>query len=271
MRVAIDGRLKLGSELRRALEREELEIHYQPIVELETGELHALEALLRWRHPVDGLVTPGRFMPVAEETGLILPIGWWVLDSVCAQISTWVGRGLEAVPVHVNVASVQLSGGQLTRRVEGALLQHDCPGRLLHLELTESMVVNRKDEAAEVLRALKSSGVGLSIDDFGTGYSSLSYLHRFPADVLKVDRSFVSHLGRSGDDAKLVRTIVHLGHDLGMRVVAEGIEEGAQVARLKGMECDFGQGFFFSPALPPDEVASLLAGRTVGQAHEIAL
>jgi EAL domain-containing protein (putative c-di-GMP-specific phosphodiesterase class I) len=252
--------LHLENDLRRALEREEFVLHYQPIVDLNSHRLEGFEALIRWAHPVRGLLQPQDFLRSADDTGLIVPMGSWVLREVCRQIAEW-GLGLNAhrpIRIHVNVSAHQLSGAGLVDRVAAALEEAGIPGRLLHLELTESTMMQNAEAAVVTLKRLKELDVGLAIDDFGTGYSSLSYLHRFPTDSVKIDRSFVSRMGALGGDSGIVRTIVDLAHDLGMEVVAEGIETEPQAAMLRGMRCALGQGFLFSRALPPDEARRVM-------------
>jgi diguanylate cyclase len=246
-------RLLLETQLRRAIERHELVLHYQPKVELATGCVYGAEALLRWQHPELGLISPGRFIPIAEETGQIVEIGSWVIETACAQLARWRDEDGVAVRVAVNVARHSLVTGSFEDVVRSAIQRHRVqPGQLV-LELTESMLMDRVEATAARLQALRALGVDLSIDDFGTGYSSMSYLKQFPVQELKIDRSFVSGTPQDRTDHAIVRALVVLGHSLGMKVVAEGVETEAQRDALAALDCDSYQGFLCSPALPPDE------------------
>lgn len=265
MRAEAVERLHLETALRRALERSEFVMHYQPIVALSDEALRGFEALIRWQHPTRGILLPGEFLGLAEDTGLIVPIGWWVLDEVCEQLARWADEpDLTPVPVRVNISAQQLARSDLAERVAEALERHGCPPGSLHLELTEGTMMENAESTVRTLRALKALDVGLSIDDFGTGYSSLSYLHRFPTDSVKIDRSFVTRMGARGEGTGMVRTIVDLAHDLGMEVVAEGIEDETQAALLRSMRCEAGQGFLFSKAVPRDAATNLLRRRDTG-------
>jgi diguanylate cyclase (GGDEF)-like protein/PAS domain S-box-containing protein len=253
------ARLRLETDLRLALDRRELRVHYQPIISLRTGQIAAFEALLRWTHPQRGPIGPAEFVPVAEETGLIVPICGWMLGECCAQVRAWHDR-VEArrVSVSINLAALNISHPGIVGQVEVALRESGLDGRHLTLEITETVLMSDLAAVAAVLLELKRLGVELHIDDFGTGYSSLSYLHRLPADALKIDRSFVSALGGPEGDPVIVRTIVDLAHNLGRRVVAEGVETAAQLAQLRALGCEYGQGYFFSRPLPPEEAEELL-------------
>jgi diguanylate cyclase len=244
-------RLSLETQLRRALERNELVMYYQPKIDLSTGQIGSAEALMRWLHPQMGMVPPARFIPIAEESGLIVEMGEWVVHKVCQQMEVWrLTEGLD-VQVSVNVARHGLTSGSLEQVVADALQRHQIgPGRLV-LELTESMLMDRVELMAAKLRALRALGVELSIDDFGTGYSSMSYLKQFPVQELKIDRSFVKDSTEDATDAAIVKALVVLGHSLNMRVVAEGVETEAQRALLARLACDCYQGFLCSPAVPP--------------------
>jgi EAL domain-containing protein (putative c-di-GMP-specific phosphodiesterase class I) len=228
-------------------------------VSLRTGQIEGFEALLRWPHPQRGLVAPGEFVPVAEETGLIVPICGWMLGECCAQARGWHDRGAgRPVSVSVNLAAGNLTQPGLIGQVEAALRESGLAGRHLTLEITETVLMADLAAVAAVLLELKRLDVELHIDDFGTGYSSLSYLHRLPADALKVDRSFVSVLGGPEGDPVIVRTIVDLAHNLGRRVVAEGVETAAQLAQLRALGCEYGQGYFFSRPLPAEQAEELM-------------
>ncbi|HYY98953.1 MAG TPA: EAL domain-containing protein, partial [Pyrinomonadaceae bacterium] len=243
--------LQLETDLRRAIQRREFFLHYQPIVSLETGKVASFEALVRWRHPERGLVMPGEFITVAEETGLIIPLGQWVLGEACRQMREWQKHYKidEDVTVSVNLSSRQFSQADLTEQVASVLRETGLPAHSLKLEITESMVMENIDTAIDMLTQLRNLGVGISIDDFGTGYSSLSYLHRFPIDTLKIDRSFVTQMTDNTENAEIVRTIVTLARSLGMNVIAEGVETAAQLTQLRDLGCDFGQGYLFSKAV----------------------
>jgi EAL domain-containing protein (putative c-di-GMP-specific phosphodiesterase class I) len=214
LNALMSERLAMESSLRRALERDQFMLHYQPRIDLHSGRIIGAEALIRWNLPDQGVIAPGRFIPLAEETGLIVPIGKWVLRAACAQNKAWQDAGLEPIVVSVNVSARQFRQDNLVRTVAEVLEETGLEPRYLELELTESMVMHDAAQLVAMLGDLKKLGVQISVDDFGTGYSSLSYLKRFPVDRLKVDRSFVEHLGTDTDDAKIVRAIITLGHNL---------------------------------------------------------
>jgi diguanylate cyclase (GGDEF)-like protein/PAS domain S-box-containing protein len=257
--TAVD-RWELETELRGALERGELELYYQPIIDLTTAEIRDFEALIRWNHPHDGLVSPDRFISVAEETGLIIPIGQWVLETACLQLKSWHRQlGSDDMSVSINISARQFQHPGLVSDIARVLRMTDLPARCLTIEITESLAMRDAAAAAAVLGDLKKLGVGVAIDDFGTGYSSLSYLHRFPCDVLKIDRSFVSRLGGDHHEHAIVEAIVALAHALDMQVTAEGIETGEQLARLSALGCEQGQGYYFSRPVPAHAAIDLLA------------
>jgi EAL domain-containing protein (putative c-di-GMP-specific phosphodiesterase class I) len=218
-----NDRFKLESGLRRALERKEFELHYQPQVDLGSGSIVGAEALLRWRHPERGLMTPGAFIGMAEETGLVLPIGDWVLEAACAQLRDWRDAGLPVVPVSVNLSAHQFDD-QIVGTVERVLAEYGIEPRLLELELTESASMADADKSCALLAQLKDMGIRLAIDDFGTGYSNLNYLKRFPVDKLKLDQSFVADILDPGEDQAIARAVIAMAHGLGLTVVAEGVE-----------------------------------------------
>ena len=251
-------RLTLENALRRALENGELRVHYQPRVDVRTGRFVGAEALLRWRHPTLGQVPPLRFIPLAEETGLIVPIGTWALREACLQNSRWQQEGLPPLRMAVNVSAVQFRRPDLFDTVVAALQAAHLEPRLLELELTESLLMEQPEQAVGVLDRLASTGVRLSIDDFGTGYSSLAYLKRFPIHALKIDRSFLHELTSDPDDAAIATSILLMGRSLGLEVVAEGVETRNQLAFLRALQCDEAQGYLFSPAVPAEELAELL-------------
>ncbi|MDT4994739.1 MAG: hypothetical protein QOH97_4631 [Actinoplanes sp.] len=251
-------RLELEADLRTALDRGELRLHYQPTIELATSTVVGFEALVRWQHPTRGLISPLDFIPIAEATGLIVPLGRWVLTEACRQAVAWLREGFTGeLKMAVNVSVRQFDRGDLAAVVADVLAETGMPAHQLILEMTESVLMTDTEENLAQLVRLKALGVKLAIDDFGTGYSSLAYLRRFPVDKLKIDRSFVERLGEKADDA-LANTIVQLGHSLGMTTVAEGIEEYGQLAALRAMGCDFAQGFYFSRPVPADEAGRLL-------------
>jgi diguanylate cyclase (GGDEF)-like protein len=254
------SRLQLESDLRQAIENKEFCVYYQPIVSLETGRLAGFEALVRWNHPRRGLVSPADFIPVAEETGLIVPIGQWVLNEACADVRQWQldSPSHRSLSLSVNLSARQVAQPDLLDQIKEALATSKLNPHCLKLEITESVVMENAEAAVLMFKQLRSLGVQLSIDDFGTGYSSLSYLHRFPLNYLKIDRSFVSRLTTDNDNA-IVRTISTLARNLGMEVIAEGIETEEQHQQLKMLGCEYGQGFLFSRPVHNDGVQHLLA------------
>jgi diguanylate cyclase (GGDEF)-like protein/PAS domain S-box-containing protein len=253
------ARLQLAAELRRALEREEFRLVYQPKVALGTRVVRGAEALLRWAHPERGLVPPGEFVPVLEETGLIVAVGDWVLRRVCADIRAWAVAGREPVPVSVNLSARQFQSRDLDRSIRDVIDASGIDAALIELEITESHLMQDPELAMHALQSLSEAGVRVAIDDFGTGYSSLSYLTRFPVSALKIDRSFVKDIEHDHQDAVIVRTIVELAHTLGFMVVAEGVETENQLAFLHGLGCEQAQGFLFAHPMSADRLAALLA------------
>ena len=252
-------RLELETQLRHAIEKDELCLHYQPIIDLETRQVRGFEALVRWNHPTRGMVAPNDFIPLAEETGLILPIGEWVLESACRQMCAWQKEfGDRLDTMSVNLSAKQFNGPGLVDLVARILLQTGLAPEFLKLEITETVIMENHESVAQMLTELRGLGVRLSMDDFGTGYSSLSYLHRFPLDVLKVDRSFVSRMEANSKEAEIVRTIVHLAHSLQLSVVAEGVETREQAVQLQALGCEYGQGYFFSKPLPVEDASAFL-------------
>jgi predicted signal transduction protein with EAL and GGDEF domain len=259
MRDDVTVFMQTENDLRRALERDELRIHYQPIVDLNSGAILALEALVRWQHPERGLLGPKDFVGVAEETGLIVALGEWVLQRACRQAHAWsehfpAGRGA----ICVNLSARQVSDPELVARVSRALADSGLPGERLVLEITESAIMETGEAAVLGIGQLKALGIRLHLDDFGTGYSSLSYLHRFPIDALKIDRSFVSTMGESGEARAIVRSILGLARSLRLAVVAEGVETEDQVALLADLGCEQAQGLYYSGALDPAAAEALL-------------
>ena len=260
------ARLTLETELRRALldYPQEFVLYYQPIIELQTAAVKGFEALVRWQHPQRGLVMPGDFIPVAEETGLIVPLSNWLLELACGQMACWQRTYPQAqdLTVSVNLSALQLHSTGLLEQVDRLLRKTGLPPSSLVLELTESMLIDNIDDTIAVLNGLRQRGIALSIDDFGTGYSSLSYLYRFPITSLKIDRSFVSQMATSPSHEKIVHTIINLGRQLGFRAIAEGIETSHQVSTLKRLNCDYGQGYWFGKPQPAADVEGWLAQAT---------
>jgi diguanylate cyclase (GGDEF)-like protein/PAS domain S-box-containing protein len=258
--LAVERRALEGS-LHHAIEREELSLNYQPKIDLVTGEITGMEALIRWRHPQRGLVPPGQFIAVAEECGLIVPIGRWVLREACRQARAWQRAGLPPTSIAINISAVELRDRGFASAVRAALADSGLEPRYLELELTETVLMEDSRSIADMLRELKEIGVLLALDDFGTGYSSLSYLKRFPIDTLKIDQSFVRDLTTDADDAGIVAAVIGMGNSLHMRVVAEGIETREQLEFLQEYNCPQGQGFYFSRPLPAAECGKLLERR----------
>src|SRR5215813_12373280 len=251
-------RLTLETALRRALERDQFSLHYQPKVDMLTGQITGVEALLRWEHPEFGMVSPMQFIPLAEETGLIVPIGRWVVKEACAQNMAWQRRGLRPVSMAVNLSPRQFADPHLLQDVDEALLASGMSAVLLQLEVTESMVMRNVARAIRVLDSIQSRGIRIAIDDFGTGHSSMSLMKQFPIDTIKIDRSFVRDLAEDPEDQAIAQAIISMGKALGMTVVAEGVETVEQRAFLRNHACDEMQGYLFSKPLPAGELASLL-------------
>ncbi|OIR16205.1 phytochrome-like protein cph2 [mine drainage metagenome] len=253
-------RLNLETELRRAIEREEFTLHYQPKVDMDRAKIVGMEALLRWQSPERGLVMPGEFIPLLEETGLILPVGEWVLRAACKQARTWKADGLSNIHIAVNLSALQFKQPDFAGLVLGILNENGLDPALggIELELTESLLMNNAEGAIDTLNTLHESGIRFSIDDFGTGYSSLSYLKRIPISSLKIDQSFVRDLSSDRDDEAIVAAIIALGHSLGLSIIAEGVETAGQLAQLRKMGCNEMQGYLFSRPVPAAEMTYLL-------------
>lgn len=259
MRSQLSNRLGLEADLREALSRQELLLYYQPLICLKTMQVAGFEALIRWQHPEKGMISPVEFIPIAEDTGLIIPIGQWVLETACQQAQLWQQRYPHQAPfISVNLSGRQFAQQDLVAQIDRILRETGFDPSALKLELTESVVMDDVEASIEVLLELKSLNLKMGIDDFGTGYSSLSYLHRFPIDTLKVDRSFVMEMESPGGTAELVKTIIALGHNLGMNVVAEGIETVSQSQKLRELQCEYGQGYLYAKPLPAAEAEQLL-------------
>ena len=240
--------LQLENALRLAVERQEFLLYYQPIVALATGKIAGFEALVRWQHPEQGIVSPAEFVPMAEETGLIIPIGQWVLQEACRQMKAWHTTFPDQPPlsISVNLSGRQFSHPSLIKQIGQILADTELDAHSLKLEITESAIMENTESAMDMMLQLKAMGIQLSVDDFGTGYSSLGYLYRFPMDLLKIDRSFISRVDVDGEKLELVRTIITLAWNLGMDVVAEGVETTKQLAQLKALKCEYAQGYLFS-------------------------
>ena len=260
MRASALRRLEIERELRHGLEREELALHYQPVVSLRSGEITGLEALLRWQHPDRGLLDPAEFVSIAEDSGLIEPVGRWVQERACRQILEWHEQRPDARPfdVSVNLSARQVAHRDLPAIVAEILARTGLDPVHLRLEITESVLVEESATAKSTLEALSEIGVRLVLDDFGTGYSSLAYLNRFPFDALKIDRSFVEALGIEQERTAIIEAIIGMARALSLDVIAEGVENEAQLSELRRLGCDYAQGHLFSRALPPEQVTRLL-------------
>jgi diguanylate cyclase (GGDEF)-like protein/PAS domain S-box-containing protein len=258
MNVRAVERQSVEESLRRALKRQEFKLQYQPKINLDTGEITGAEALLRWVHPTRGLISPGRFIPIAEECGLILPIGAWVLREACAQARIWLDHGLHLGTMAINVSALEFRDDNFLHGLFEILGETGLDPKHLELELTESVLMNRVDSTASILHALRDQGIKITIDDFGTGYSSLSYLRKFPVDALKIDQSFVRQISTAGDDSTIVTAIIGMARNLRLRVVAEGVETLEELEFRRASQCDEAQGFYFSRPVPPQHFAKLL-------------
>ena len=258
--AAVD-RLEKRAALEKAIEAGELRVHYQPIVQMADGEMVGVEALVRWEHPTLGLVPPQEFIPLAEESGLVVPMGSWVLNQACADLARWqllAAPGSVPMRVSVNVAARQLQSPTFLAMVDEALVRHGVDPSCLTLEITESALVNDSAPVVGRLDALHERGIALALDDFGTGYSSLSYLHRFPIDVLKIDRSFVRGMETTTDRTMILDAIVSLASSLDLRIVAEGVEHDSQAQRLRQLGCELAQGYLYSRPVPGPDIDRML-------------
>lgn len=259
LNVRVVERLSIEEGLRRALEREEFALHYQPIVDLKSGEISGAEALLRWTHPSRGAISPEQFIPVAEECGLIVPIGAWVLRQACLQALAWADAGLPALnTLAVNVSALQFREAHFLEGLFATISETGMDPGALGLELTESLLMTHTDRASAILRALRDSGVRVAIDDFGTGYCGLAYLRTFPLDALKIDRSFVHSISASSEESAIVSAVIVMAHALNLRVIAEGVETAEALGFLRSHDCDAVQGYYISPPVPAEEFAALL-------------
>ncbi len=266
MNARAHDRLLLEADLRHAIERDELFVAYQPQVDLGTGALIGAEALLRWRHPRLGLVPPGEFIGIAEDSGQIVAIGAWVLEAACRQHAAWLAEGLDAGFIAVNASAHQFRQPEFVATVEHALARSGLPADRLELEVTESVMMQGADLTLRKLEQLDRLGIRLAIDDFGTGYSSLSYLKQFPIDRLKIDQSFTRGLPGDRQSAAITQAVIALGHSLGLSVLAEGIEDAEQEAHLRAASCDAGQGYFYARPMEAQAYAEFLRQRAAGRA-----
>jgi EAL domain-containing protein (putative c-di-GMP-specific phosphodiesterase class I) len=268
---ALRDRFSLKNDLQRALANNEFALRYQPVLDLETGAVSGVEALIRWERPDHGVVSPADFIPLAEESGLVVPMGAWVLEQACVQLATWRRERPESgLSMSVNLSTRQLQDPDIVEHVESALEKTGIAPSSLTLEITESVLMDDTEKVLATLQALKALGVQLAIDDFGTGYSSLSYLHQFPFDILKIDKAFIGRHGDGSDESPLVRAIVELARTLGLRTVAEGIETPEQLDKLRDLRCDLGQGYLFAAPLAKAEAESFLATPSpIGQLREL--
>ena len=260
MHTRVVSLLQLENDLRRAVERQEFLLYYQPIVALVTGKIVGFEALVRWQHPKQGIVSPAKFVPMAEETGLIIPIGQWVLQEACRQMKAWhtAFPDRPLLSISVNLSGRQFSQPSLIKQIGQTLAETELEAHHLKLEITESAIMENTESAMDMMLQLKAMGIQLSVDDFGTGYSSLGYLYRFPMDLLKIDRSFISRVDVDGEKLELVRTIITLAWNLGMDVIAEGVETTKQLAQLKALKCEYAQGYLFSEPVSSAEAEKLI-------------
>jgi diguanylate cyclase (GGDEF)-like protein len=258
MNVRAVERQSIEEALRTALERKELALHYQPKINLRTGAITGAEALIRWTHPTRGPVSPGQFIPVAEDCGLILPIGNWVLREACRQATAWLEAGLPLASIAVNISAMEFRHETFLEGIFAALEDTRLNPKFLELELTESVLMKRAESAASVLQTLRASGVQLAIDDFGTGFSSLSYLRKFPIDALKIDQSFVRQISTAPDETTIVTAIISMGRSLNLRVIAEGVETQEELSFLQAHQCDEAQGYYFGRPVHPEQFAKLL-------------
>jgi EAL domain-containing protein (putative c-di-GMP-specific phosphodiesterase class I) len=256
--VPTEDRYSIEQGLRHALEQNEFTLYYQPKIDLKSGAITGAEALLRWTHPTLGKVPPEQFIPVAEDSGLILPIGAWVIHQACMQASAWAKQGLCCRTMAVNVSAVQFMADSFLKGLFADLEETGLDPKSLELEMTESVLMSHPELTGPILKTLREYGVRVSVDDFGTGYSSLSYLQQFSLDALKIDRSFVHKIGDSANDATIVSSIISMGQSLNLRVIAEGVETAADVTFLKTQHCDEAQGYFFSYPVPAEPFACLL-------------
>jgi len=269
MHAEAKSRLQLHNDLKRAVDNEDFDIHYQPIISLSTGRICGCEALARWEHPERGTVDPVDFIAHAEETGLIVRLGRWILRRSCRQLKEWRDDGVidAAVTMSINVSKRQVAEQEFVDDVRKTLREFSLEGSSLNIEITERVIMDNPDSIAEVLKQLKEVGVEIHMDDFGTGYSSLNYLHRFPLDVLKIDRAFLGTKSIEDEYADVVQTVVALAHTLNMQVIVEGVETRQHIGKLLALNCDFAQGFYFSKALNAADAREFLASKPTWLKH----
>jgi EAL domain-containing protein (putative c-di-GMP-specific phosphodiesterase class I) len=253
-----EARIRMEAELHRALEREEFALHYQPQLSLRDGKVLGVEALLQWKHPERGMLSPGIFIPLLEECGLMPQVGAWVLNTACRQVLEWQRAGMPRLRMAVNVSALQFRMSKLTMVVRQALTDAKLPAEWLELELTESLILENAEATIRAMHELKTLGITLSLDDFGTGYSSLSYLRRYPLDRLKIDRSFINEMLNYPSSAALVRSILAMAKSLGLVTIAEGVESMQQMEYLRNLGCEEMQGYLFSKPVPPNEIMCLM-------------
>jgi diguanylate cyclase len=258
MNVRAVARQSIEEDLRHALDRKQFALHYQPKIKLATGRITGVEALLRWTHPTRGSVSPAQFVPIAEDSGLILPIGSWVLREACIDAKAWIEAGLPMGTISVNVSAIEFRNEDFLKELFSTLNETGLDPRCLELEVTESVLMKNAEVATSILQSVREKGVRVAIDDFGTGYSSLSYLRRFPLDAIKIDQSFVRQIANSPDEATIVTAIITMGQSLGLRVIAEGVETPEALEFLQAQQCDEAQGYYFSRPIPAEELATLL-------------
>ena len=254
-------RLQLENDLRRSIEKEEFELCYQPIVNISTGILAGFEALIRWNHPEQKMISPAEFIPIAEETGLIIPLGKWIIKQACYQLRQWkdqFNENYDFVMMSINLSGKQFSDPNLMENIDEILAQYQLSGSNIKLEITESILMDNTEAATYTLENIRARDIQLSIDDFGTGYSSLSYLHRFPVNTVKIDRSFISRMKPNDDNVEIVKAIITLAHILNMDVIAEGIENEAQLTHLRSLECEYAQGYHFAKPLNVQDAETLM-------------
>ncbi|HEY6095632.1 MAG TPA: EAL domain-containing protein, partial [Gallionellaceae bacterium] len=261
MNQASMERLELENDMRSALERGEFVLHYQPKIDVRGGQVCGVEALVRWQHPNKGMISPAMFIPIAEETGLMIPLGEWVMRTACHQLHQWQKAGLTTLQMSINLSARQFHQKNLAQVVSAIVVAENVGAAQLEFEITESMAMDNPQETIETMRMLHSLGIRLAIDDFGTGYSSMSYLKRFPVNTLKLDRSFVKDIETDRSDAAICSATIALAHNLGLEVVAEGVETQRQYDYLKQLGCDMIQGFYFSRPLPVDEAEAYIRAR----------
>ncbi|MBW4460222.1 MAG: GGDEF domain-containing protein [Nodosilinea sp. WJT8-NPBG4] len=261
LRVQQDLRLQTEVDLHQALDRNELRLHYQPIVTISNEEIRGFEALVRWQHPTRGLLPPGEFIHIAEASGLIIPLGWWVLTEACRQMQVWTEQypAMAEFTVSVNMSSKQFSQQHIVEKIQKILINTGFAANRLKIELTEGVLIDHSDSIIATLQQIRALGIKLLVDDFGTGYSSLSYLHRFPFDCLKIDRSFIENADQDFEKLEILQSVVRLAWNLGLDVVAEGVETPRHHAQLKALRCELGQGYLYSRPLAPDAVAAMMA------------